>query len=78
MNTSRITRYFIYVLIIVAIIAMLWSFSSTGAEPVELPISELAQQIKNGEVAELKVSGEGREVTVVYDEAANKPDSITL
>jgi cell division protease FtsH len=77
-NTSRITRYFIYLLIVVAIFAIIWSYSSAGTEPEELAISELAQQIKNGEVAELQVSGEGREVTVVYNEGTNRPDAHTL
>ena len=78
MNTTKITRYFIYLLIVVAITALIWNYSSAGPEPEELAISELAQQIRIGEVAELKVSGEGREVAVIYQENLNRPDAHTL
>ena len=66
MNSSRLTRWFIYILIIVAIGAILWSYNSAGTSYDELAISELAQQVKEGEIAELRVSGDGREVTVDY------------
>jgi cell division protease FtsH len=66
MNTNRITRWFIYLLIVLAIVAILWSYNSAGEIAEELAISELAQQIKNGEIAELEVAGDGREVNVHY------------
>jgi cell division protease FtsH len=60
---------------VLAIVAILWSYS-TASEPDEaLPISQLAQEIKNGDVAELGVSGDGREVTVEYK--GSKPDART-
>jgi cell division protease FtsH len=65
-NTTRITRWIIYLLITVAIVVVLWSYNSASSRDEELPISELAQQVKVGDVAELQVSGDGREVTVVY------------
>jgi cell division protease FtsH len=74
-NSSKITRWFIYLLIIFAIVAILWSYSSASEPIEELPISQLAQQIKDGEVEELRVSGDGREVTVGYENA--KPDART-
>ena len=52
MNSVRITRWFIYLLIGVAIVAILWSYNSTGTSTEELAISNLAQQIKDGDVAE--------------------------
>ena len=73
MNSSRITRWFIYLLIVVAIAAILWSYNSTGDTTEELAISELAQQIKNGEVAVLEVSGDGREVSVQYNDEGRSP-----
>jgi cell division protease FtsH len=72
-NTAKITRYFIYILIGVAIVAILWSYNSAGEQPDELAISELAQQIKDGDVAELRVSGDGGEVTVVYRDENRLP-----
>jgi cell division protease FtsH len=73
-NSSRITRWFIYLLITVAIVAILWSYNASGPAEEELAISELAQQIKDGEVAELQVSGDGRDVTVVYKNG-NRPNA---
>jgi cell division protease FtsH len=60
----------------VAIGAILWGYNSTNATVDELAISELAQQVKNGEVAELRVSGDGREVTVVYH-SSERPEALT-
>lgn len=51
-----------------AIVAILWSYNSTGSTEEELPVSELAQEIKDGEIAELHVSGDGREVTVIFND----------
>jgi cell division protease FtsH len=57
----------------VAIVAILWSYSTVGTSRDEIPISELAQQIKNGQVEELEVSGDGREVTVQYKDGNRDP-----
>ncbi|MGD2078331.1 MAG: ATP-dependent zinc metalloprotease FtsH [Chloroflexota bacterium] len=76
MNSSRLTRWLVYLLIVVAIGAILWGYNSTNATVDELAISELAQQVKNGEVAELRVSGDGREVTVVYH-SSERPEALT-
>jgi cell division protease FtsH len=67
-NSTKYTRWFIYLLITVAIVAILWTYNSSGSSEDELAISELAQQIKNGEVAKLEVSGDGREVSVSYED----------
>ncbi len=74
MNSTRITRWFVYILITVAIVAILWSYSSSGPEIEDLAVSELAQQIKDGKVRELEVSGGGREVSVTYKND-NLPDA---
>ena len=76
MNSTKYTRWFIYLLITVAIVAILWTYNSSGSSEEELAISELAQQIKDGEVAELEVSGDGREVTVSYEDE-NRPVAIS-
>jgi len=75
-NTTRITRWFVYILIAVAIIAILWSYSSSGPDVEDVAVSTLAQQIKDGQVDELMVSSDGREVTVIY-ENDNRPDART-
>lgn len=70
MNSTKITRLFIYILIAVAIGAILWSYSTSGSSRDEIPISQLAEEIKNGTVEELEVSGDGREVTVQYKDGS--------
>jgi cell division protease FtsH len=75
-NSTRITRWFVYLLITVAIIAILWSYTSSGPEVEDLAISELAQQIKDGDVSQIEVAADGREVTVTYKNE-NNPDART-
>jgi len=76
-NSKRITRWIIYLLIGVAIAAILWGYNSNGTSTEELAISNLAQQIKDGEVAELGVAGDGREVTVIYRDQ-NRSDALAM
>ncbi len=66
MNTNRVTKWFIYILIAVAVTAIFWSLNSNGQATEPLSISELAQQIRADEVSELNVSGDGRQIDVVY------------
>jgi cell division protease FtsH len=68
MNSTRLTRWLVYLLIGAAIAAVLWSYSSTPATQNDIPISRLAQEIQADEVSELLVSGNGREVMVVYED----------
>jgi len=76
-NSKRITRWIIYLVIGVAIAAILWGYNSTGTSTEELAISNLAQQIKDDEVAELGVAGDGREVTVIYRDQ-NRSDALAM
>lgn len=71
MNSTRIARWLIYGLLIVAASAILWSIVNNSPAPTTIPISQLAQEIKNGEVSELRVSEDDREVTVFYNSGAN-------
>lgn len=68
MNSTKVTRYFVYALIFVAIAAIVWSYSRSAPANPELSLSELVASIENGEVDELIVAGDGREVTVVYED----------
>ena len=73
MNSSRLTRWLVYLLIGATIVAVLWSYSSAPAPQNDIPISRLAQEIQANEVAELRVSGDGREVTVIYQDSQRTP-----
>lgn len=66
MNSTRITRWFVYVLIGFAIIVMIWNYSMAIPTVQNISISQLAQEIRRNEVQELQVSGDGREITVTY------------
>ncbi|MEM7331496.1 MAG: ATP-dependent zinc metalloprotease FtsH [Chloroflexota bacterium] len=66
MNSTRITRWFIYGLIGVAIVAIIWSYSSSASSSTEISISQLARQIKDERVDEIVVDGNGRRITVRY------------
>ena len=65
-NPTRVSRLVVYALIGVAAIAVIWSLNLKSEPQEYLSISELAQQIKDNEVSELMVSGDGRNVTVEY------------
>ena len=69
MNSTRLTRWLVYLLIGAAVVAVMWSYSSTPQTQSDIAISRLAQAIQADEVSELRVSGNGREVTVVYRDA---------
>ncbi|HSM57160.1 MAG TPA: ATP-dependent zinc metalloprotease FtsH [Candidatus Sulfomarinibacteraceae bacterium] len=78
MNSTKVTRGFVYFLIFIAIIAILWSYNSAGPTEEELSISELAAQIKLNEVAELQIAGNGREATVIYRDRNQSPGLVQL
>ena len=73
MNSTRLTRWLVYLLIGAAVVAVMWSYSSTPQTQSDIAISRLAQAIQADEVSELRVSGNGREVTVVYRDAQSAP-----
>ncbi len=66
MNAAKVTRWLIYVLIAIALLAILWNFSAEPGATEEISISHLAQEIRANQVAEITVSGRGQEVIVHY------------
>ncbi|MCB9434439.1 MAG: ATP-dependent metallopeptidase FtsH/Yme1/Tma family protein [Ardenticatenaceae bacterium] len=65
-NSTRITRWFVYILIGFAVIAILWNYNLATPTIQSISISQLAQEIRQNEVRELQVSGDGREVLATY------------
>jgi cell division protease FtsH len=55
---------FIYLLILVAVIAIVFAFFNSGSSNDKVAFGQVVQDIKNGEVEELKVNG--KSLTVVY------------
>jgi cell division protease FtsH len=72
-DTTKFTRLAIYLLIAVAVIAVIWNLNSSEPPLDSLAISELAQQIKENEISDLMVSSDGRDITVEYKESDRSP-----
>ena len=72
-DTTKFTRLAIYLLIAVAVIAVIWNLNSSEPPLDSLAISELAQQIKENEISDLMVSGDGRDIAVEYKESNRSP-----
>ncbi len=68
MNSPKTTRWFVYLLVGVVIIAMIWSYSTTPTIGNEISISQLAQDIRENKVSEIRVDGDGRKLTIIYDD----------
>ncbi len=66
MTSTKIARWFIYGLLLIAASAIVWSVMNTTPAPDIIPISQLAQEIKDGRVSELRVSEDDREVMIFY------------
>jgi cell division protease FtsH len=74
-NNPRYRNLFVYILIGIAVLAIILGVRNNGPATTELKISELANQIKNGTpIANITVSGQ-TEVQVTY--SSNQPPAIT-
>ena len=73
MNSTKMTRWFVSLLIGVAILAIVWSYSSSTTTVNEISISQLAQQIEANEVKEINVDGDGRTITIAYTNSELQP-----
>jgi cell division protease FtsH len=74
MNPATVSRWFVYLLIGVALMVLLWSYTSTSTQKAEISISQLAQQIKANEIEEIVVAGNGRTITITYADS-NQPET---
>lgn len=68
MNSTRVTRWIIYILIGVAILVIAWSYSPAASSSNQVSISQLARQIQDERVKEIVVDGDGRRIVVRYSE----------
>ncbi|MBX3055501.1 MAG: ATP-dependent zinc metalloprotease FtsH [Anaerolineae bacterium] len=74
MNSANVSRWFVYLLVGVAMMVLLWSYTSTSTQKAEISISQLAQQIKANEIEEIVVAGNGRSITITYADP-NQPET---
>ncbi|MEW5988072.1 MAG: ATP-dependent zinc metalloprotease FtsH [Chloroflexota bacterium] len=72
-SSSKYTRWFVYVLIAMALLAILWSYNTSTPVRTDISISQVAQQVKDGEVAEIEVAGNGRDLTIRYVDKQRQP-----
>ncbi len=73
MNAARISRWLIYGLIAVALLAIVWNFSATPPASEDISISQLAQQIKENQIVKIEVSSSGQQVTIHYADTEQPP-----
>ena len=66
MDSTKLRNGFVYLLILVAIVAILWSYRSQTPPSDELAISELAADVREGRVDEIVVDDDGRKLTVTF------------
>jgi cell division protease FtsH len=67
-DSTKLRNGFVYLLILVAIVAILWSYRSQTPPTDELAISELAADVREGRVDEIVVDDDGRKLTVTFDD----------
>ena len=72
MNSGLFKNSIVYLLILLAVAALIFSIFSNPRESNQLDITTVAEQIKAGEVASLSVDGE--DVTVEYTQSS-KPNA---
>ena len=69
MKSTNAARWFIYLLIALTILALLWGYGSSATATEEISISQLAQEIEANKVAQITVNGDGRTVTIEYQDS---------
>lgn len=72
-SSSKYTRWFVYFLIAMALLAILWSYNTPTPVRTDISISQVAQQVKDGEVTEVEVAGNGRDLTIHYVDQDQQP-----
>jgi cell division protease FtsH len=65
-DSSKLRNGFVYLLILVAIVAILWSYRSQSPQPDQLAISEVATAVKQERVDEISVDSDGRQLTILF------------
>ncbi|MEM8861891.1 MAG: ATP-dependent metallopeptidase FtsH/Yme1/Tma family protein, partial [Chloroflexota bacterium] len=72
MNSSLTTRIFIYALIAVAVAAIIWSVVNSDTPNSTVPISQVAQEILEGQVEAIEIDPDGIGMTIDYEGGDSK------
>ncbi|MCB8966841.1 MAG: ATP-dependent metallopeptidase FtsH/Yme1/Tma family protein [Ardenticatenaceae bacterium] len=62
-----------YLLLGVVIFAIIWSYNTAPSTNVEISITQLAQEIRENQVSEVQVAGDGQQLTIIYTDANRIP-----
>jgi cell division protease FtsH len=65
-NSSRMTRWFLYLLLGTAVIAILWGYNTSTPTATEISVSQLAQDIRANLITEIEVGNDGRQIIITY------------
>ncbi|MEN8098066.1 MAG: ATP-dependent zinc metalloprotease FtsH [Chloroflexota bacterium] len=66
MGTNRLRNGFVYILIIIAIAAIMYSYRSQSADPNEWALSDIAAEVKKSNVSEIAVDSDGRRLSITF------------
>jgi cell division protease FtsH len=69
-DTGRLRNGFIYLLILIAAVAVIYYFSAGSVKPNEISITEVAQQVKAGAIQKITVSGNTLKIAYKGDKPA--------
>ncbi len=72
MNSSLITRILIYALIAVAVGSIAWSVINSDTSSTDVPISQIAQEIMDGNIQKIQVDASGQNITIDYQNGTRK------
>ncbi len=72
MNRRKFILWLIFFLVSVGLVAMLWRVSSLPTPTEDISISQLASDVKTGDVASIVVDNDGRQLIVTYNDDSVK------
>ncbi len=72
MNSSLVARFLIYGLIAVAVGSIAWSLINQDTSSTSVPISQMAQEIADGQVQAIQVDASGQSLTIDYKNGTRK------
>ena len=73
MYSRWLRNSFIYLLILVAVIAIVFAFFSNGDDLEKVPFGEVVQEAQANNIQKIEVDGRNLEVTYASKDAAGKP-----
>ncbi|HSH01177.1 MAG TPA: ATP-dependent zinc metalloprotease FtsH [Anaerolineae bacterium] len=76
MESGKTTRWFIYAVILIAMVLLLWGYNNPPTPTTTVSISQVAADLRQGNIDTLEVDEDGREVLITYADS-DQPTAIT-